>query len=346
MKHSIKRFAVTVILVSITCGCNDLSFEYGNDIKFNASTGRLTRADYSGDIVGSVERIDWESGDKIRIACNQVSEPSSKYADYLLESISSDGRYSSAKIGVSTEDNAVGLRWGIGDHNFYAVYPSPLMSGVTRSLDNNIASGEIPASQSVESYSGTAAAKVAKPDFDASMMMVSSKTVNVKSNSRDVSLDFIPVTTAIQFTITNKTGEALSTCKVELSSNSHPLSGPFTCDIATGESTFTGTLSGCKTVNITFAEPIVTPIDGTLTFTFFLNPADDLDDLSLLVYEQPNKNRFTELKKADKSPVVFSSGVKAIVSGIFVPAGAVWKVAQKSNVYTWTDGTAKDVGLE
>ncbi|MCQ2137914.1 MAG: fimbrillin family protein [Bacteroidales bacterium] len=347
MKHICKTTIAFAMMMSLSCGCNKFSFEYGESVGFKASTGHATRADYSGAIDDNIERIDWEDGDKIRIASAEVSAPASKFSDYLVTDITTNGRYSNAKITVSSDYDPIGLRWGNAqDHHFYAVYPSPLMGGVTKTQDFNVVTGEILASQPVESISGTAAAKVAKPSFDASMMMVSSKTVNKNSTSRDVSLDFQPVTTAIQFTITNKTGDEMTTCKVALSSKTHPLSGPFSCNVATGASTFTGTLNDCKTVCLSFDEPVVTPVDGTLTFTMFLNPADDPDDLTLSVYEESNKCRFTDLKMADNTPVVFNSGIKTLVSGIFVPAGAVWKVKQNSKLLSWTDGTVKNVDIE
>lgn len=346
MRNTFRAAIAAILLVVTASGCQKAAFKYGDNVSFRASTTSIgTKADYSGAMSGTVERIDWEAGDKVHIACAEASYPPTGYAEYLVEDITTSGRYSNAKITVSPEDNPFGLQWGTGAHHFYAVYPSPIIGGVTKSQDGKDVSGEIPASQAVESFSGTAAAKVAKPAFDASMMMVAAKTVSADDAVRDVSLDFKPVTTAIQFTIVNKTGDELTTCKVELSSKTHPLSGPFTCDISTGGSTFTGTLDNCKTAGISFTDPVVTPVDGSLTFTIFLNPADDPDDLTLSIYEEATKKRYTYLKMADGTKIEFESGVKTFVSGILVPAGAVWKVVQKNNLLSWTDGTVKDIEL-
>ena len=117
----------------LLAGCQKGGFREngtGTDVSFRASTSQTnTKAAYSGqeypDGGKTYERIDWESGDAIRIYSNEAVQRYQElnWADYVVKTVASPtDRYSSASIAPS---EANGLVWGDpGTYHFYGVYPA------------------------------------------------------------------------------------------------------------------------------------------------------------------------------------------------------------------------------
>ena len=345
-------FAIALLAAA---GCERENFlSTGSTIRFSArsvSTG--TKAEYSGEHYNEsgtdYERINWVTDDLIRISCDQASLPADKFADYKVNSVvASTNRFSTGKISLSDPDET-GLRWGTGDHVFFAVYPSPAAGGVTTSLESGVAAGTIPAAQPVASVTSDSGNYTAAPSLVKTMMMTSTATWTEAgyNPSSDILLDFQPVTTAIEFTVVNSTGSTLEVASVSLSSESHPLSGKFTCDIASFDCDFVGTVASADkaaTIDLS-SSSIALAADKTLTFTFLLNPVEDLDDLVFTITDKEGKIRSTKLEKADYSKVTFHKHIKTYVKGVFIPEGALWKVTLQPMLDSW-DLTASNLLLD
>ena len=377
MGKSLSIFASALLLITAGCQKGISLYTPGGDIRFTAisSNEAQTKAAYSGVLTSNIERIDWESGDLLRICCAQASEPSDKhYADYKTTAgtagTGSDARYSEATISLDSEHFNTGLRWSENAtaHNFYAVYPSPAATdAVTQSISTTgDVTGQIPSTQSYTLSSGPLKAE---PVLVETMMMVAEKTVSTydkeKSYSQDeVFLDFYPLTTALRFTIQNGTGADLSIKELYITSASHPLSGPFSLNIGTkgtgeyanyAECTYTGTLANDKTVTLeTFPASgtgaVTLGEDDTFTFTFMVNPCYEIDDLEfhIVSYEEgENYDRSTKIIEAStNNPVTFKKHHKAYINGLLIPAGVIWRVSYSPSVAPWDTGVSDPTNLD
>lgn len=374
--------AIVALSLLVMTGCDDDTFRWitGSNITFGArsKSTELTRAAYAGtsgqttESTTKYERIDWESGDKIRIQCQQASEPIDKYADYVTTAGTASGRYSTATISLASS-NPIGLRWGSGTHEFYAVYPSPETSGtVTTDAAATTFTGSILASQPYKTLSSTDGNYVATPNLKQFMMMAAKtsiaegsynteKSFSEKFGENTVLLDFYPVTTAIEFTIMNKTGNKLDVKSVALESASYNLNGAFQVSFGTTE---TGTeikyyepvvgtsgsyTSANKSVSISFpttGDDIVSLADGkTLQFTLFLNPTNSVDDLVFKITDLDGKIRSAALKNGD-SKITFTKSHKIYAKGIFIPEDALWAISYSPELLSWTDVAKGDIDLK
>ena len=378
MAKSINIIASALLLITAGCQKGISLYTPGGDIRFTAisSNEAQTKAAYSGVKTGNIERIDWQSGDLIRICCDQASEPSGKYADYKTTAgtAGSDASYSEATISLASH-NLIGLRWNetAVSHQFYAVYPSPhAANAVTKTFTTaGAVTGEIPSTQDYT----TPSSNVLEPVLVETMMMVAEKTVSTydkeKSYSQDkVFLDFYPLTTALRFTIQNGTGAALSIKELYITSASHPLSGPFSVDLSQKENdpytsypvcSTTGTSANDQKVTLgTFPASGITgavtlAVNGTLTFTFMVNPCDEIDDLvfHIVSYETGGEcyDRSTKIIDANstatpKASVKFLKHHKAYIDGLLIPEGAVWRVSYSPSVAPWDTGVSANTNLD
>lgn len=359
----------------------------GSEIKFSAgaNAGETdTKAAYSGvtNSAGAIERIDWEQGDLIRIYCAAVSEPSVKYADYVVTEVkSSSDEISKAKIG-HTSPGELGLRWSNTSgtsHTFYAVYPSPDANGIAKSIEGSTVSASLPATQSIAgSVSVSGLNHTANPDLK--NMLMTAKAGPYKESEGipegdDVFLSFTPLTTAIRFTITNRTKDALTLKSVSLISAEYPLNGAFTVNIdsqstpseinlgnttisysrAYPECNYTGgaATDATRTVTINFSSPVTLAYDddvakcGTLTFTFFLQPCRNFDDLTFKLVKSDDSWMSTRLGYTDGSGILFPCFKKSTVTGLLVPEGAQWRVSFGPDVTPWDaeHGELDDIDL-
>ena len=126
--------ALSVLALGACQRMEEEDFLTGKEINFGISTGVVpsTRTSFSGDVVGTsdtYERIDWVEGDKIKVYSAEVTSPSNKQAEYTVKNHSASDRNSVAGVWTNTS-----LRWGEGEHVFYALYPSPA-SGNKATMD-------------------------------------------------------------------------------------------------------------------------------------------------------------------------------------------------------------------
>lgn len=319
--------AVSATFVSCQKDFLFISVKDGAPVMFSTVSGRAanseTKAVYSGTVSGGEEDIYWQEGDLVRIYCAQVSEPDTKYADYKVSS--AENKKATIELNANNE---IGLRWNANvsaDHSFYAVYPSPYASGICTDITGNTITGILPQSQNTKSdaLTGSNGKYVLAPDLKWQLMTAGPATYKFSTFPAlgSVFLYFTPVTTAIQFTLTNHTRNALNIKSVSLISASAMLNGNFTYTIAgTPSCSFSGTASDSnKKVDIVFEDTVKLAYDedidkcGKLTFTFFALPISDLNDLTFRLVKDDDSTMSLRLCYKDDTGVVFKKSEKTFV---------------------------------
>ena len=276
--------------------------------------GPFTRASFSGETgADGIERIDWQRGDLIRI-CSRQALPAdgegTPEADYRISSVHSGSEANHASIERSGNK---GLAWGTGNHDFYAVYPSPsIMEGT--SLEYDVYTGSIPTTQTLVWKDGTGV-----PSADGLVLLAAAKEVEEQSN---VHLVFQPAFTALEFNLSleDKNPVYLAGCRLE--SAGGPVSGTFS--LRMGQDTGTGRLTDHSTVTpVEGSTSVTVPLDQTLTrdhpvtFTLLCLPLE-LSGLQV-VFDTVFGTKTLILNRKDGSPLSIPAGTKARISGIVMP---------------------------
>ena len=302
LKTILSALVMGVVAISLT-GCQneeEETYAVGKGISFQcASESHGTRAAYSGAETSGA--IVWNNGDKIRIYCEQSNKPASHYSDYTITGTTASGT-------ISNAGKTDSLCWGPnGPHDFYAVYPAPGDSWVT-SIAGKTVKGTVKAAQD------------GNRTFDNGMVMVAKNTVTTPSafNQSAVFLRFSPITTAITFTILNGQTSDMNVEYVQLVSKDHPISGDFTWNIGEGKVQDDLITDDEKKVKISYS-PLSKPLNAnkgnSLTFTFFLRPDDDLDDLSIVVKPE-DSDAYTSKLQTTEGPFTFKKGTKTVIGGV------------------------------
>lgn len=276
--------------------------------------GRYTRASFSGQ-TGSdgIERIDWQRGDLIRI-CSREALPAdgegTPEADYRITAVRSGDDANHASI---ERNGSEGLAWGTGNHDFYAVYPSPsLVQG--SSLEYDVYTGTIPSTQTLTWKDGTGV-----PSADGLILLAAAKDVEEQSQ---VHLVFQPAFTALEFTLSleDKNPVLLNGCRLE--STGGPVSGTFSLKME--QDTRTGRLPDHSTVTPQEVFSSVSlPLDQTLTreqpitFTLLCLPLE-LSGLRV-VFDTIFGTKTLILNQKDGASLSIPAGTKARISGIVMP---------------------------
>lgn len=210
-----------------------------------------TRTVYTGTFLGAdgkawtsgtkFEVIHWVSGDKVRIFSAQAA--GTTVADYTVNVNDADatGATELTKIG------AAGLQWSDQtSYDFYAVYPSPhqyplkdgtLDQDVSDAVLNNKAEilGRIPAVQEclgTPSHVGTT--WTLSPKMEYAYMVAHQKVENANKTGAEIYLNFVPIATAVEIELVNKSGRALELANILVSSatDGTALTGDFTADLS------------------------------------------------------------------------------------------------------------------
>ena len=367
-----KRFVVETIILAAAAalaltGCERLRNVTGTPVRFsvgtssdrsNPSNAPQTKVSY-GDISGTTtksQEIDWKVGDKITIYCAQCE--GEKSAEYAVSEVKPSGTTSASYAKIENA-GASGLQWGTGTHKFYSVYPGATTSGASSTISGKDITGSIPANQTVGTITGTDA-KVVAPDMK-NLYMSAKTSLNAGESGDPVFLDFKPLTTVLEFTITNQFEETKSTMNVtsiSLISDGHALDGGFAVDMdQTGlygrPKTTLGSgvvIADCDSVSINFGEsPVELAYEKTLNFHFFLNPgnATEVDDLTFEIkgVNDGSKENFTrraKLEKKDKSKVTFPTHKKTRITGIMVPESIGWEINGEVLVTPFVTVTSTD----
>ena len=355
-ERQFSRTALTIAAAAsyffVVCSCADIEMT-GRKVNFStriASMSTETRTVYGEDSGTAFQYIDWTDGDVIRIFCDQCEDD--KYADYAASHNSHKPTGDRATVSSST-----GLKWGTGDHTFYAVYPSPVVNSAV-SFSEGVMSAEIPALQSVSGAVAGSTSKVASPDMRYQYMVA--KTV-VSASASSVDLELLPLTTAIEFTVKNgfDSHSTMNVSYVKLTSDNYFLSGQFT--VAPGTSgvnnrpicTNRATSASNKSVTINFSSPVAVNYGNTLNFTFFLNPgnggASGINDITFEIGGTGTGNApFVRRAMIKKGGVgcAFPTHKKTRVTGLMIPEAIEWNIEGTLTVTPWSDGINQGITLQ
>jgi len=361
---------------ALQSACDSSVFEAvkgGSAIVFTAGTGGSeysdTRAEYGGTFTDTDSKrkdsIKWSAGDVLRIYCAQADEPASLFADYRIDSTASGDR-TKADISLNSATTAIGLRWNNDenmDHTFYAVFPSPSDSGICTGILEDSIAASLAVSQNTLSgaMKGSAAAGyVLSPDLKWQLMTAGPETykrANFPSKGT-VFMNFTPLTTAIQFTITNAASNDndLVIKEVDLISEGTQIAGKFKIPNVTDRTGSFPKVSGSgaspvpdseKTVKLEFGD-ITIKKGKTFTFTFFLAPVSDVQDLKFRIVRggaDDGATMTTRLGYTDGTYVKFSRCKKSFVTGIMVPEGVQWTIDYEPFLTNWIGDGGEDVTL-
>lgn len=281
----------------------------GDEIIFGARAGFEngnpdSRTVYSGETYTSngttFERIDWVNDtDKVQIYYDNAAAPTSKTVEYgIVEgSQTVDGTTKTFSYLQKTSD--VGLQWGSGNsHNFYAMYPAPSMipestlaQGVK--MDGATLNGIIPEAQAPVSITATDGNYVATPNMTYAYMAAKTSLTEAAAN---VSLNFVPIVTAVQIqltvpsTVTNTdgtTGKVKPVSIAEVRVEGTGIVGAFTADLSKWTETYptcTNVGDGTDRIQVPVWKdnnPITLAAGKSLTFTVFLRPGADFENLKV-----------------------------------------------------------------
>ena len=338
-------------------GCQKDDESAGKGIRFGVLSGtEETKANYSGNFTtvgGSrFERIDWTVNDLIRIYCPESAEPAeTHYQDYKVTSYSTASNGNSRGKIAMADVTAEPLQWNDTEgtpHDFFAVYPSPATTGIASGFGMNESTVTLafPGIQTPTGITGSASAGyVAAPDTRYLYMVA--KTLDVTepgTSGNEVFLEFLPMLTAIEFTIQNDYSNQADMNVVDVFLQSDgKLWGSTTADLATAWSgttpTFPAPTDGGTTVRIplgTTAAPLAIPYGKTVKFTFLMPPFA-VTNLTFGITTTTGGTRYSKLSDSANVPIAFGAGQKHFVKGLLVPEHATWIVAGNVIVTPWTE---------
>lgn len=344
MKAMRKKYIFAALTGAITMltGCTDefgqqfTPANTGDYIVFGGRAGfqmddkeSKTRTIYTGDFytVGTgtdakkYERVHWVAGDKVSIYCDEAS--GLKSVDYKVTAENTDvdvnekGNYHDTGLIPSESEN--GLQWGntSTDHTFYAVYPN---TGITYNSSEASATvtATLPDIQTPEEITYSNGKWVAKPNMDYAYM-IAKTTLNPKESGNSVNLQFMPLVTAVEITLTNLAQETKITNGTEgkvgynfnlanviiTTTDKFPIYGEFSLDIADmtdsdkdgiADAIPTVTNNSAASTNYAITIPMYNDADGdgtnspallkygeSLTFTVFMLHNADLNSLNVTI---------------------------------------------------------------
>ena len=331
--------------------------EDGSEVIFGARAGfengkTNSRTEYSGIEYTyngkSYERIDWVfDTDKVEIYCPQGANTTSSHYYVRNASIDPDNNTPNADTEtdhlndysylerISTEGS---IQWnGDGVHDFYAMYPSSMMftEDPTKTLETGVylkettVTGVVPFSQQPLEVIGEGGHYVAKPNMNFAYMVAKSQAKRAQGS---VDLTFVPIVTAVEMTLQypeNGTS-AIHIGEIQVTS-SKPITGKFTADLAgwdpaEGYPTCTNDANNViETIQITTRikngntyEPIKLDKGNTLTFTVFLLPGSNVEDLTVRLSD--TGAGYTSKNMTFKGTKIIKKNVKNIVTGVNLPA--------------------------
>lgn len=332
--------ALSALFLLQGCANENWMDNVGQPVVFSAvsvyENGPATRTSYSGvdndeNVSGytkKYERIDWVENDKIQIYSPQARTPSgSASADYKVVGVTANGKYSEADITNLTED-ARGLQWSEGTNDFYALYPSPIETGIQSAGGSaNIVSNNfdvtIPATQKLTLQTSSG---IYQPDMNTAYMWAAAS--GQSTQTEPVELAFHPAVTAFQFTVGSP--KALTIYSFEMSSGSQSLNGQVTAVINSSTScTYTcpaKTAANSK-VSVTFngTTGITIAAGDSLKFAVFAMP-QDLTNMTVK-FETSDGTRKLALNEEVEGtwrPYVFKATKKYRITNLAIPEGETW----------------------
>ena len=188
----------------MTTGCNktDENISSEEEIKFIVGSESSTKTAYT-QADKSLQLI-WITGDQVSIFCEQAAgEGNKKKADYDVTPDATTPK--NGKLSIAETDN-IGLRWGSGNHNLYAIYPTVTTGGnLTKESEEGVFTFNFPkiqycSSSMTEGYKFDSGNKhVLKPDMNLAYMVA--KREGITPTSEAQALHFKPIATTLEITL-------------------------------------------------------------------------------------------------------------------------------------------------
>ena len=296
MKKHLTKLAVIIAIAAAACGCRrELDFLSTKEVNFKAvsEVSYITKTSYSGDVnASSLERIDWENGDLIRIVSDvAATEANSHTQDYSLSVPSASGKFSYSTASPSGSDH--GLLWGGGTNKFFAVYPA---GPLAYSAGSSVATFTLPADQTGSLHNGGI--------YYGNMDLAFMTAATTGTSGDEITLSFTPAMTTFYVTVTNTTGNTMSLQKVALTCDNEPLTGSYTAEISAIEDldgehnarnyrldylfdnggVYGGTLpaesEANNTIYASFSPALSVPVSGSVVVALFAMPRNAFNNRS------------------------------------------------------------------
>lgn len=333
-------FVFFLVIFCVACNRMNPDGYEGNPVRFTAmgSHASETRTSYSGGNVatGQKERIDWKTGDRVKLSSPQAKvynkssrpwtlvyssdSPQYSVAEYVIgSSVTAEGVYSKSGLQNPTPDDN-GLQWDRGTHYFYGVYPS------TGILESNVITASIPKEQAPASVSttktvlpGNVDSTYIHPDMSLAWMWTGQKA----DAGSSVSLYFTPMITTFQVSVTGLEEEDIEIEKFQLYSENCALQGTYKATVSVSGKVDRTNLSNASVSfsdipasrtsgsndTLSFTLPPSTKVSSSkkITVTVFAYPQGAsvnrsiLDGLSVR-FVSPDMNRSLKLKWASDAP--------------------------------------------
>lgn len=292
-----KLFVMMVLASVALVSCQNDDYEFGDNrparpgdeivfggrMEYKSTRTDVTRTVY-GDKGKTGTEIKWYEGDMVRIYCAEAdlgeNAGDQKYCDYQVTDYITapggpnpnpvDGTYeTNHSTGLRTPDGSTGLCWGTtGEHNFYALYPSPAMLNkngeddvVVKSLkiEKNNVTAYLPNHQAPSAFVAPTTDAKGKKHYTIHpamryAYMVASATG--KQPTENVSLTFNPIITAVEMTIENTGTATIEGVQMVSLSSENIICGEFSVDVTNKDKTISNSSSGdsYKNVSVPVAE--------------------------------------------------------------------------------------------
>lgn len=347
---SIASIVLGGIILLAGCQKDGTTSKAGSLVKFTAGLKpAATRTSYSGDIVNSFERINWEEGENIVIWSDKAvdrNNTDANYASYAISSPQASGVKSTASLNSLTDGN--GLVWVDGEETYKFWGSSPAITGTPVA---GKASFTIPATQQMKSGATAATATEGEGDAAVTTVTLPADMSNAwmfackegAQSGKNVQLDFYPAFTAFELTFE---GDAdydgnITVTQVDLISDS-PLAGSVEATLAPGTrtntvgevdhtigaSTYACTVAGESpyTLSYTLPEGSVVSAKDRIVLTVFALPQDVAGlKLRFHVTIDGEETTFTGTLSKGGEPITFGACEKHRIKGVAVP-GNLWKI--------------------
>lgn len=305
----------------------------GEGIVFRASSeydnGPETKTVYSGVEYGGKERIDWVTGDRIRIFSDKARHPSgTQYSDYQVTGVT-PGTGSAQAISYASVKNVGnnGLHWGTGVHHFYAVYPSP-------EVNSNISVVNF------QHWNMT----LPKNQLQAAQMDYAYMAASVQTNEKaTVNLSFKPMFTAFQFTVRSETDASMTITSFSLSTGENKAMAG-SCDATPSPHTNTAqsTLAfsnftpysqadGNNTITVDMGSGVTVTPTSYATITVFALP-QDYSQLTASFTTSTGETKSLMLQDAQGQWVTFQAGHKYNITGLGLPGAWTYTVSDIADI--------------
>ena len=312
--------ALTILSLSCKREVDDVILP-GDSVVFKASAdyvnGPETKTTYSGVEYGGKERIDWVSGDKIRILSDKARHPGgAAWSDYQVTGVT-PGTGSNQPISYASIKNVGdnGLHWGSGTHKFYAVYPSPAANS-NISINDNVANITLPKSQ------------LQAAQMDYAYMFAAVQT----AEKATVNLSFKPMFTAFQFQVRSDEEASMTITSFSLSTGENKaMTGSCRATITAATNSTASTAvysnftaynasSGNNTITVDMGAGVTVTPSTYATITVFALP-QDYSQLTASFTTSTGDTKSLKLQQADGTWVNFTACHKYNINGLGLPGG-------------------------